>query len=115
MRVDRRIVWAVFVLVFTAVLYAIFRPTPPEMIFEHSDKVRHVLAFFGLGFMARLALFRLPRWLLWWALLTLAFGLEYLQGEFRPLRIFSLEDAYVNAAGVVITFACFQFTWKKPS
>lgn len=100
--------WVAFLFVSTAVLYAIFRPAPPEMIFEHSDKVGHVIAFLALSLMGRLALSSLSKVTFWLSFLLLAFLLEYLQGALRPLRIFSVEDAYANAAGVLLALVVFK-------
>ena len=48
--------WSTFLLSIAIVLYAYFRPLPPEDLFEHSDKLGHIVAFLALGLTARLAL-----------------------------------------------------------
>ena len=97
--------WLVFIMCLSGVLYGIFRPTPPEMLFDNSDKVGHFLAFGGLSVTAFIALNGRFAWAMWACLIVLAFVLEYLQGVFLPLRTFSLEDSYANLIGVAIGFA----------
>lgn len=98
--------WGVFLLCAAAVAYGVFRPTPPPQLFHQSDKVGHVLAFLALSLTAWLA-FRRVRWFYFWPVLfCLAPLLEYLQGELRPLRVYSMEDSYANLAGVAIALLC---------
>lgn len=104
--------WALFLLVSVAVLYGIFRPEPPAMLFEYSDKVGHVLAFCALALTGRLALFVLPKTGFWLSMLLLCFALEYLQGELRPFRMFSLEDAYANVVGVLLAVAMLELFFR---
>lgn len=95
--------WTWLFLIFGGVLlYGLFRPTPPPDVFANSDKVGHVLIFFAVSLSGRLSWVTIPDWLHWplWALLAMA--LEYLQGLAQPLRIFSIEDAYANVAGVLL-------------
>jgi VanZ family protein len=96
--------WLLFIACVSGVLYAIFRPTPPEMLFDNSDKVGHFLAFSGLSITAFIAFKGRFSLFMWGALIALAFALEYLQGAFLPLRTFSLEDSYANLIGVAIGF-----------
>ncbi len=94
------------------VMYGIFRPTPPPMIFEQSDKLGHVSAFLALALTARVAMNRMSAIIFWLVMLLLAFGLEYLQGEFRPFRVFSAGDVYANILGVLLALIiCFK--WGK--
>ena len=105
----------VFVLISSLVLYAIFRSVPPAQLFNQSDKVGHALAFMLLAYSARAALPKLSSFWLWGTLLILAFVLEYLQGELRPLRVFSVEDVLANILGIVIAFTVVKFIRiKKP-
>lgn len=98
--------WLAFLSVSGLVLYALFRPVPPEMIFEQSDKVGHVLAFIALALTGRLALQIRPLFL-WGLMFILAFVLEWLQGELRPLRLFSHKDVYANMLGVLLAMLVF--------
>jgi VanZ family protein len=101
--------WGVFLLCAAAVAYGIFRPTPPPQFFSGSDKVGHVLAFLGLSLTAWLA-FRHVRWFYFWpVLLVLAPLSEYLQGEVRPMRVYSINDSYANIAGVAIALLMVVF------
>ena len=90
-----------FVFFTAALLYGVFRPEPPPELFAHSDKAGHVLIFFAVALSGRLAGISLPDWSYWPLWASLAMTLEYLQGMLRPLRIFSIEDAYANLTGVV--------------
>jgi VanZ family protein len=47
-------------------------------------------------------MFRVPWFWLWSSLVGFSFVIEYLQGALRPLRTFSLEDAYANVLGIMI-------------
>jgi len=104
--------WCFFVIVAGMVMYGIFRPMPPPMIFEQSDKLGHVSAFLALALTARMAMNRVSATVFWLVMFLLAFGLEYLQGEFRPLRVFSAGDVCANVLGVVLALiVCFK--WGK--
>lgn len=83
------------------------------MLFEYSDKVGHVLAFCALSLTGRLALFALPKTGFWLPVLLLGFVLEYLQGEVRPLRMFSLEDVYANMVGVLAAWVALELFFLK--
>jgi len=109
-KLDHRMLlrWIVFISVSIVVLYALFRPLPPEVIFEHSDKVGHVIAFMTLALTGRWVFLSVSKVAFWLTMSVLAFMLEYLQGEFRPLRIFSLDDAYANLLGVVVALVVFE-------
>ncbi|WP_162010859.1 VanZ family protein [Neptuniibacter caesariensis] len=108
----KTIIWVIFLLALAALAYGIFRPAPPERIFENSDKVGHFMAFFGVSFMGRLALYKIPGWTYWSSWFVLAGLLEYLQGVLRPLRHFSIEDAYANAIGVLIAITVYIVATK---
>lgn len=94
--------WVLFLICLAAMLYGTFRPTPPPDLFAHSDKFGHVIGMAALTVSARMAMARLPGYLLWSAIAALAYGLEFLQAAWRPLRIFSPADAYANLSGVAI-------------
>lgn len=103
-RIDIRA--GVFLVCAVAVAYGIFRPTPPPQFFHQSDKVGHVLALLCVSLTVWLA-FRQVRWFYFWPVLFgLAPLLEYLQGELRPLRMYSMDDSYANLAGVAIALLC---------
>ena len=105
-----------FVCFTAALLYGVFRPEPPPELFAHSDKAGHVLIFFAVALSGRLAGISLPDWSYWPLWAGLAMTMEYLQGMLRPLRIFSIEDAYANLAGVVATSVAVAATmWTRHS
>jgi len=91
-----------FLFVSMVVLYILFRPEPLEIIFHDSDKVGHVIAFLFLALTGRWALSKYSKLGFWLSMFLLAFMLEFLQGQVRPLRIFSMEDAYANGVGVLL-------------
>ena len=99
--------WLLFVVCASLVAYGIFRASPPPTLFDNSDKVGHLLAFFGLALSARLAMLRVSGWIFWPVLFGLAPLLEYLQGEWLPLREYSIEDSYANGAGVALALLLF--------
>jgi VanZ family protein len=105
-------IWVIFICALAALAYGIFRSSPPERLFENSDKVGHFIAFFGVSFIGRFALHKIPAILYWGCWLGLAGLLEYLQGELRPMRHFSVEDAYANAIGVAIAIVA-MFSIQK--
>jgi len=104
-----RVKQAVFCIVCVLVLYGIFRPTPPAMIFAHSDKLGHMTAFMMLALSARLVFYKCSGVSFWLSMFWLAFVLEYLQGELRSLRVFSMGDVLANMVGVAFAFACLKF------
>ncbi|MDO6592938.1 hypothetical protein Q4492_03710 [Neptuniibacter sp. 1_MG-2023] len=95
-------IWIMFLCALAGLAYGLFRTTPPDDLFENSDKVGHFAAFCGVSFLGRLALHKSSALAYWGSWFLLAALLEYLQGEWRPLRHFSVEDAYANAIGVFI-------------
>jgi len=115
--VGSRTLLILFLSVLALVLYGVFRATPPEMVFEHSDKVGHVMAFLALALTGRLAIYKLPGTVFWLVMLALAFLLEYMQGELRPLRVFSMGDVAANTIGVataLLVFAVWSKKTRKP-
>ena len=94
--------WGLFLLCLSAVIYGNLKPTPPEQVFPHADKAGHGISFIALAISAKLAMYRLHSLSVWSSLILFCFLLEYLQGILRPLRTFSMEDAYANAFGVLI-------------
>lgn len=96
--------WGIFLICLAGVLYGNLRPTPPEQIFQHSDKAGHSISFVFLALSARLAMYRLSSCLLWPSLFGFAYILEYLQGITRPLRHFSVADVNANVLGVLVAF-----------
>lgn len=103
--------WGLFIFCLSMVLYGNLRPTPPEQVFTHSDKAGHGISFFLLAVSAKLALFKVSPYWLWSALAAFSFVLEYFQGILRPLRTFSLDDAYANVFGVFLAMI-FMAAWR---
>ena len=97
--------WILFLVCLAAMLYGTFRPEPPPDLFAHSDKVGHGLGYTALTLTARMALNRMHRLIFWPAMAGFAVLLEFLQAAWRPLRVFSLGDAYANLLGVGIALA----------
>lgn len=108
--------WAIatFLICLVAVLYALFRPEPPEQYFYQSDKWGHVLAFAALGITARLAFLGSPAVLIWLPLLCFAPLSEWFQHQWRPARFYSLDDALANIAGVLLAMAVL-LVWRYRS
>ncbi|AZE62671.1 MULTISPECIES: glycosyltransferase family 2 protein [Pseudomonas fluorescens group] len=91
-----------FVLCCTTLAYGVFRPQPAPYLFEHSDKVMHLMAFGGLTVCSRIAFEKARPALVVSVLLLLAPALEWLQHYVQPAREFSLGDIAANLAGVVL-------------
>jgi len=87
------------------------------MVFEDSDKIGHVMAFLAQALTGRLAIHKMPGTVFWLAMLALAFLLEYMQGELRPPRVFSMGDVAANTVGVataLLVFAVWPKKTRKP-
>jgi VanZ family protein len=99
--------------------YAVFSRQPPPMLFQHADKVGHLLGFAALASSARLTLGSYPDmpgrvrvlWL-WAVLVVVALGAEWLQPLVSPLRQFSLEDIAANLAGVLLGALLSRLVWS---
>ncbi|WP_415902904.1 VanZ family protein [Neptuniibacter sp. QD29_5] len=106
-------IWIAFLLAVAALVYGIFRPTPPERIFENSDKVGHFIAFLSVSLLGRLALYKIPSLTYWSSWFVLACSLEFLQEILQPLRHFSAADAFANTIGVFIAMLLSLTLTKK--
>jgi len=112
-----------FVYLFTAsailIGWGILRATPPQQLFQESDKVAHFIAFAALSFTGRLAFKQVNSYLYWSVMIVLAFSMEYLQGMLQASRYSSIEDAIANAVGVFIVLIAFGIFYsyknRKPS
>jgi VanZ family protein len=102
-----------FVFLFTAsailIGWGILRATPPQQLFEESDKVAHFIAFAALSFTGRLAFKQANSYIYWSVMIVLAFSMEYLQGMLQASRYSSIEDAIANAVGVFMVLVVFSF------
>ncbi|PIE25442.1 MAG: hypothetical protein CSA60_00610 [Neptuniibacter caesariensis] len=109
------LIWSFFIIALVLLAYGLFRPTPPEEVFTHSDKAGHFIAFFTVSFLGKMALNAVPSSIYWGTWLILAGLLEYLQDILCPMRVFSLEDAYANGIGVCIAIiACYLISKRAP-
>jgi len=103
----------IFVFLFMAstllIGWGLFRATPPQQLFQESDKVAHLIAFAALSFTGRLAFKHASSYLYWSVMIGLAFSMEYLQGLLQASRYSSIEDAIANALGVCIVLFVFVF------
>lgn len=79
-------------------------PSPVSVGFELSDKIYHVVGYFGLmGWFVQI--YRGKQERLFWAVIFIAMGilLEFLQGV-GGVRHFEINDMIANASGVVIAW-----------
>jgi VanZ family protein len=94
------------VLMVTGVLFAV-RPLTsryaPETLFQHSDKVVHLLFFVGLWLMARRAGFA-PAWPLAVTLLGYGVVIEVAQALSRTGRAASLTDVAADSVGIALAW-----------
>lgn len=96
--------YVIFFLSLSVLFWSIFRPEPPPKLFHESDKLFHVLAFFGFALITRFTFCRKTLWLVWLALLCSSLLLEYLQHVIQSHRHFSEQDALANLTGAVLAF-----------
>lgn len=92
----------IFSLCAAALLYGLFRETPPPKLFDQSDKFGHLVGFAAMAF---IAIWTIPRKyipLFMIGLLALACSAEFLQEWLLPHRHFSLKDMYANLTGIAI-------------
>ncbi|WP_290703286.1 hypothetical protein [Amphritea sp.] len=92
----------IFSLCAAALLYGLFRETPPPKLFDQSDKFGHLIGFAAMTF---IAIWTIPRKyiaLFMVGLLALACSAEFLQEWLLPHRHFSLNDMYANLTGIAI-------------
>lgn len=92
----------IFSLCAAALLYGLFRETPPPKLFDQSDKFGHLIGFAAMTF---IAIWTVPRKyipLFMAGLLVLACSAEFLQEWLLPHRHFSLDDMYANLMGIAI-------------
>ena len=90
----------IFSLCAAALLYGLFRETPPPKLFDQSDKFGHLIGFAAMTF---IAIWTIPRKyipLFFTGLLALACSAEFLQEWLLPHRHFSLKDMYANLTGI---------------
>ncbi|WP_271273502.1 hypothetical protein [Aliamphritea hakodatensis] len=98
----RSIAQLVFVLSVAAILAGLFRSTPPQELFPHSDKVGHVAGFLLVALSGYYALPANLTKAFTAVLILLAIGSEYAQASFLPARYFSLQDMFANLSGILI-------------
>ncbi|SER14739.1 hypothetical protein SAMN03080615_04090 [Amphritea atlantica] len=85
-----------------ALLYGLFRQTPPPQLFNQSDKFGHLSGFAVVTFAGIWALSRkhIPLFIV--GLIALACSAEFIQQWLLPHRHFSLYDMYANLTGIAI-------------
>ncbi len=109
---SRALLFATFFGCSVLLTYGLFRPAPPpDLGFDHYDKLWHVLAFGALGLTARLAFVRVPGWALWGMLFLVALLAEWLQSVLQPVRHFSWLDVWANGVGVGL--ALMGWVWVR--
>ena len=88
-----------------AILWLSLTPQPPQVDFEHSDKVGHFLAYGGLMFWF-CQLYRASRTRLAYALAFIAMGvaIEFVQG-WSGYRSFEVNDMVADGIGVLLGWA----------
>ena len=87
------------------ILWLSLTPQPPQVDFEHSDKVGHFLAYGGLMFWF-CQLYRARRTRLAYALAFIAMGvaIEFVQG-WSGYRSFEVNDMIADGVGVLLGWA----------
>lgn len=103
----RLLVRVAFLAVLAVVLYAGLRQQPVPEVFNHEDKLYHVLGFAALAVCTRLAF---PHRAWWWqalGALIIGGGIELLQ-NLQPARAGSLWDFLADIIGVGIGWLLLQ-------
>ncbi|WP_417227626.1 hypothetical protein [Amphritea sp.] len=101
----------IFCLCAAALLYGLFRQTPPPQLFNQSDKFGHLVGFATMTFAGLWAVSRrfVPLFII--CLLVLACSAEFIQQWLLAHRHFSLYDMYANLTGIAIIFMPW-FIWR---
>ena len=98
----RRLYLAVGWAMIAAVVWLSLTPSPPQVDFNQSDKVGHLLAYGGLMFWFSQLYSR--RAFLFLAFVAMGVGLELVQGELA-YRSADIYDAAANTLGVLLGWA----------
>ncbi|RTE65223.1 hypothetical protein EH243_13350 [Amphritea opalescens] len=87
-----------------ALLYGLFRQTPPPQLFNQSDKFGHLAGFAAMTLVGLWTVSRrfIPLFIA--SLLILACSAEFIQQALLAHRHFSLYDMYANLTGIAIIF-----------
>ena len=80
--------------------------------FKQSDKLLHLVAFFGFAIISRFAFIHFHGIKVWLSILACAPLLEYLQQVFQPNRHFSEQDAIANILGVILAWIVWMLLMK---
>jgi VanZ family protein len=110
---SRLIFIILFICCAIAVIWGVFRSTPPQHVFHQSDKILHLLAFAVLAFTGRIATLKLSPFLYWPTIAVIAVSIECVQGALQTTRISSLEDALANLLGVGLAFVAVKIVDVK--
>lgn len=91
-----------FCLCAAALLYGLFRQTPPPQLFNQSDKFGHLGGFAAMTFVGLWAVSSrfIPLFIV--SVLILACSAEFIQQTLLAHRHFSLYDMYANLTGIAI-------------
>lgn len=92
----------IFSLCAAALLYGLFRQTPPPRLFDQSDKFGHLIGFATMTFIAIWTISRKHILLFIAGLFVLACSAEFIQEWLLPHRHFSIKDMYANLSGIVL-------------
>lgn len=98
----QRLAQLAFTISIIAIMTGLFRSTPPQELFQNSDKVGHIAGFMILTLSGYYALPKTLTKLFILALILLAIGSEYAQASFLPARYFSLQDMFANLSGILL-------------
>lgn len=84
-----------------AIVWLSLTPAPPELDFEHSDKLGHLLAYGMLMFWFSQLYAKRSRTLYAFAFVAMGIGLEFAQGQLG-YRTYEVFDMYANTLGVLL-------------
>jgi VanZ family protein len=101
----RRIYVALGWLLVAAIVWLSLTPSPPEVDFEKSDKLGHLLAYgLTMFWFAQLYAARPARVAYAALFILMGVGLEFIQGALG-YRTYEVFDMYANSAGVLLGWA----------
>ncbi|MDO6562849.1 hypothetical protein Q4488_05570 [Amphritea sp. 1_MG-2023] len=91
-----------FCLCAAALLYGLFRQTPPPQLFDQSDKFGHLAGFATMTFVGLWTVSRRFMTPFLIGLTLLGCSAEFIQQWLLAHRYFSLDDMYANLTGIAI-------------
>jgi VanZ family protein len=111
-RLKLRVLWlAVGWAMVASVVWLSVTPAPPQLGFEQSDKLGHLLAYGGLMFWFSQLYGKRTRMFYALGFVAMGIALEFVQGQLE-YRTYEVFDMYADALGVLLGWALALFLPK---